>query len=122
MFFQNLRLHMTYFRNQRAALVEAASMVRQPVAAAWTALRDAVATDAGAGFAGKVDWTGQESEVLLLEKPLPGTAVIVAVDCGELTMVAVSLYLYGDAAVAEAAGKELTALLTDRFPAAEETT
>jgi uncharacterized protein YndB with AHSA1/START domain len=114
MFFQNLRLQLTHFRGQRAALLEAVAMVQAPMDAAWKALGDGIAGDAP--FTGTVEWADDYSEVLLLEKPMPGTAVAVAVDLGEQAMVAVSLYLYGDTSEAAQSGEKLQAWLAARFP------
>jgi len=131
-YFRILRLYLEHFQGQGCSNVQLMAMAPQPLAAAWESLVSALglagvgqgerwSTPAGVPpLAGKVEQTGEDAhrfEILRLNEPSPGIALLQAQPAGEQTYLWLNLYLYGDRGAAAAAQDEplWTAWLTERF-------
>ncbi|MGH9139261.1 MAG: SRPBCC family protein [Acidimicrobiales bacterium] len=133
LFLQNLRMHLTHFRGQRARAVIPVGSMPGPNDAAFSALCDALGVrpdlrprdrfaTAGAGvpeLAGTVDEIIRQpaatAYLLLLDAPAPGTALVAAEGDGDKVTVSTYLYLYGDAA--EKLEDAWTPFFAERFAA-----
>lgn len=132
LFFENLRLHLTFFKGEHAQAIVPMRTIPGPNARAWTQLCGAigVASDLNAGDVLETDAaaplplhgsvhhaqrTAKVSNYLaVLEGPLRGTAVIAAEGDGDAVMVSTWLYLYGgDTAPIERSVNELLARLAE---------
>ncbi|MBY0229859.1 MAG: SRPBCC domain-containing protein [Gemmataceae bacterium] len=110
-FFRTLRIYLTHFRGQRSALMQKMAPVMATEAEAWERLTAALglkgvgagqrvtAADAPA-LSGVVEHaTEKPYDILLrLDRPGPGVAAVGAFNCGGPIMVALNLFLYGEAA------------------------
>ncbi len=135
-FFRTLRIYLTHFRGQRAALMQVMASSTSSEAQAWDTLTSAVGVKgltvgqrwtapAGAPAAGGVlEFVSQSpyDALLRLDTPGPGVAALGAFDCGGSSMVGLNFYLYGDqAATTVAREKPLwQAWVQERFPASAE--
>ncbi len=119
-FFRTLRLYLEHFRGQRCSNLQAMAMAPQPVSTAWETLTSGLglagvapgqrwSAPAGAPpFAGVVEDAGESThrfELLRLDEPAPGLALLQATSAGKQVYMAASLYLYGDRG-AEAAARD----------------
>ena len=138
-FFRTLRIYLTHFRGQRSAIMQFVAPVAGTEAQAWETLTAALGLKgvsvgqrwtAPAGvpagipaLGGVVEYVTQSPyDVLLrLDKPGPGVAALGAFNCGP-TMVALTLYLYGDQAVGTVAREtpHWQAWIQERFPTPSE--
>ena len=129
MFLEHLRIHLTHFAGRTAEPVVPSGFASGPNEAAWKALCDAlgVADDLQPGDAfvtgehapplrGTVATVVPIGYLLVLEAPLPGTALVVA-EGDEQVMLSAWLYLYGDATRADDIRAIWTSWMTERFPA-----
>jgi uncharacterized protein YndB with AHSA1/START domain len=113
-FLENLRLHLSHFRGQRARPIIPTAMTSGPGEEAWTRLcaalgvpptltaGDRFVTD-GPGvpvLAGRVEQAAFAPAVrtyhLLLDEPAPGTAFVTVEGNGDVVAASAYLYLYGD--------------------------
>jgi uncharacterized protein YndB with AHSA1/START domain len=125
-----LRIYMTSFAGQRAAMRELAGFTEGPKDAAFGRFLDAaglggaptgarVATGNGAPLLnGVVEPSAEKARLVRIESPVPGVAYFGAHDCGGPVMVWLNLYVYGENAEADAARLEPAwrAWMTERFP------
>jgi uncharacterized protein YndB with AHSA1/START domain len=116
-FLRTLRIYLTHFRGQRSAAMKWMAPVAGTEADAWDALTAALGMkglrvgqhrSAPAGvpaIGGVAEYVGQNPNdaLLRLDKPGPGVAALGTFDFGGQSMVALSVYLYGDQAAATAA-------------------
>jgi uncharacterized protein YndB with AHSA1/START domain len=131
-FFRTLRIYLTHFRGQRAAIMQLMAPVAGTEAEAWETLTAALGLKglrvgqrctAPAGvpaFSGVVEYVSQSpyDALLRLDKPGPGVAAVGAFNCGGPIMVALNFYLYGDQAAANVARETplWQAWFQERFP------
>jgi hypothetical protein len=132
-FFRTLRIYLTHFRGQRAALMQFVAPVAGTEADAWEALTSAFGlTDVSVGqhwtapagvpaLGGVAEYISRSPHdaLLRLDTPGPGVAALGAFAIGGQSMVALSFYHYGDEA-AETATRETPAWqawIDERFPA-----
>jgi uncharacterized protein YndB with AHSA1/START domain len=137
-FFRTLRIYLTHFRGQRSALMQFVAPVAGTEAEAWDSLISAVGMKgvsvgqrwtAPAGvpaLSGVAEYVSHRPYDALarIDKPGPGVAALGAFNMGGQSMVALSVYHYGDLA-AETAARETPqwqAWIQERFPAPSETT
>jgi uncharacterized protein YndB with AHSA1/START domain len=132
-FFRTLRIYLTHFRGQRSAIMQFVAPAAGTEAEAWQTLTGALGltgvtvgqrwtAPVAAGIpalGGVVEYaTKSPYDILLrLEKPGPGVAALGAFNCGP-TMVALSVYHYGDQA-AQTVARETPlwrAWIQERFP------
>ena len=135
-FFRTLRIYLTHFRNQRSALMQFVIPVPGTEAEAWDTLTAALAvkgvsvgarwtTPAGVpALGGVAEYLSQSPHdaLLRLDTPGPGVAALGAFSMGSQSMVALSVYHYGDRAD-ETAARETpawNAWIQSRFPASSE--
>jgi uncharacterized protein YndB with AHSA1/START domain len=136
-FFRTLRIYLTHFRGQRAALMQFVAPVAGTEAQAWETLTAAFGLkglsvgqrwSAPAGvpaLSGVAEYVSQSpyDALMRLDKPGPGVAAFGAFNCGGPSMVAVNFYCYGDQA-AETVARETPmwqAWIEERFPMPLET-
>jgi len=136
-FFRILRLYLTYFVDQPAALLQLGAGTTLPPQDAWNEF----ATALGIGqvsegdrcqievadlpsFAAVIERVGRgaphaEEVLMRTEEPMAGLAHGFALKMGEKTYVSLRLYLYGDSAAesAERFEPSWSAWMNDRFPA-----
>lgn len=118
-FFRTLRIYLTHFRGQRSAIMQFVAPFAGPEAEAWETLTTAVGLQ---GLSLGQSWTAPAGvpslrgvaehvsqspydALLRLDAPGPGVAAFGAFNCGGPSMVALSVYHYGDQA-AETAARE----------------
>ncbi len=131
-FFRTLRIYLTHFRGQRSAIVQLVAPVAGTEAEAWDSLTGALGLN---GLCVGQHWTAPASVpalsgvaeyvsqnpydmLLRLDKPRPGVAALGAFNMGGQSMVALSVYQYGDQA-AETVARETPrwrAWMHERFP------
>jgi uncharacterized protein YndB with AHSA1/START domain len=131
-FLENLRLHLTHFAGRRADMLHEVAFLPDGVEEdAWGSLCAALGVPATLGAGARLETTGAgvpalaatvESAapnpyLLRIEAPSPGTGFVSAEACAGGVMLHVALYLYGDAALADAAARDWGAWLAARFPA-----
>jgi uncharacterized protein YndB with AHSA1/START domain len=136
-FFRALRSYLIYFRGQRCANLQAMALASQPLAAAWESLAAGLglaepapgqrwSAPAGAPpLAGVIEDAGESGqrhrfELLRLDEPAPGLALLQGNPAGDRAYMTISLYLYGDRG-AEAAvqnGPGWQAWMKERFASA----
>jgi len=132
-FLNILRIYLTHFRGQRAAIMQVTTPIASTEAEAWETLTEALGikgvsvgqrwtTPAGVSpLGGVVELVTEDpyDALLRLDKPGPGIAALGAVTYpGGQSLVAMNLYMYGDQA-AEAVARETLlwqAFLEERFP------
>ncbi len=132
LFMENLRLHLTHFRGQRAEPVIPVGMAPGPNQTAFDELcralgifadlqagdRLATSGDGVPPLAGTLQAVKRTAKVsayfLLLDGPAPGTAFLAAEGDGEQVSVCAYLYLYGGDTASIGSG--WTAFLAERFP------
>lgn len=114
-----LRLYLTHFRGQRAAIMQLMAPVAGTPADAWATLTSALglsgvragqrsSAPAGApALGGVVEYVSESpyGALLRLDKPGPGTAALGTIEFGDTVMATLSFYLYGDQA-AETVARE----------------
>jgi uncharacterized protein YndB with AHSA1/START domain len=132
-FFRTLRIYLTHFRGQRSTLMQFVAVAAGTEAEAWASLTSALGaehvsvgerwtTPAGAPVLGGVaeHVTQRPHDVLVrLDTPGPGVAALGAFNMGGQSMVAVSVYHYGDQS-AKTAARETPiwqAFMDEHFPA-----
>ena len=131
-FFRTLRIYLTHFRGQRSAIMQIVAPVAGTEADAWDTLTAALgltgvtvgqrwAAPAGvppvSGVAEYVS-QGPYDALLRIDTPGPGVAALGAFNVGGQSMVALSVYQYGDRA-AETVARETPpwqAWIQSRFP------
>jgi uncharacterized protein YndB with AHSA1/START domain len=131
-FLENLRLHLTHFAGRSARMLHLVAPRPGTTAdGAFAELCAALGVDAamvpGArletdndgvpALTGAVDSVLPNAYVFRVDAPLPGTGFVSAERYADDVVLHVALYLYGDAAVADAAARDWGAWLTARFPA-----
>jgi uncharacterized protein YndB with AHSA1/START domain len=133
-FFRILRLYLGQFPGERCANVQLAAFAPGPEASAWSALTgplgtagaqvgQRLATSSGAPpLSGQVEAAregGHPHQLLKLDAPLQGLALLSACGMGDMVWLSVWLYLYGDQAADAAARQEplWQAWMAERFPA-----
>jgi uncharacterized protein YndB with AHSA1/START domain len=131
-FLENLRLHLTHFKGQRADMLHEVALLHDVAENdAWRALCDALGVPATLGpgdrletagdhvpaLTATVESVGPNPYLLRVEAPLPGTGFVSAESCAGGVMLHVALYLYGDAAIARTAARDWAAWMPARFPA-----
>jgi uncharacterized protein YndB with AHSA1/START domain len=130
--FRILRLYMTHFRGQRAAIMQLMAPVAGTPADAWARLTTAAGLEgvgtgqrwvAPAGvpaFAGVVEYVSDNpyGALLRLEQPAPGTAALGTIEFGDTVMATLSFYLYGEQAAGTIAREtpRWQAWMQERFP------
>ncbi|MGE5802720.1 MAG: SRPBCC family protein [Gemmatimonadota bacterium] len=131
-FFRTLRIYLTHFRGQRSTIMQFVAPVAGTEAEAWEALTAAFGLKgmsvaqrwtAPAGVpasSGVVEYLTESpyDALLRLDKPGPGVAALGAYNLGGQSMVAMSIYSYGDKA-AETSARETPrwqAWMQQRFP------
>ena len=134
-FFRTLRIYLTHFQGQRSKLMQFVTPVAGTEAQAWETLTTAMELKgAGVGlrctapagmpaFSGVVEYLSESpyDALLRLDKPGPGVAALGAFTFGGQSMVALSIYHYGDQA-AETAARETPlwqAWIEERFPTSD---
>lgn len=109
-FFRSLRIYLTHFRGQKSTLMQFVFPFPGAEAEAWNTLITNVGVEganvgkkwsAPAGvppFSGVVEYYSENpyDALLLLDDPSPGIAALGAFNCGGPSMIAMSIYLYGD--------------------------
>lgn len=138
LFLENLRLHLTHFRGQRARAVIPTGLVAGTRDSAFEEVCTALGVpsdlttgdrfDASAPgapplsghVAAAATTTGTRAYHLVLDTPAPGTAILSAEQTGDRVAVSLWLYLYGPEAsdMADAVGPFLTALSERLAPTA----
>jgi uncharacterized protein YndB with AHSA1/START domain len=138
-FFRTLRIYLTHFRGQRSAIMQVMTPVAGTDAEAWDTLTSALGvkgvrvgqrwtTPAGVRpLSGVVEYSTERpyDALLRLDQPGPGVAALGAfTHPGGQSMLAMSLYLYGDQAAATVARETplWQAWLQERFPTPAELT
>jgi uncharacterized protein YndB with AHSA1/START domain len=132
-FFRTLRIYLTHFRGQRSAIMQLMAPAAGTEADAWAALAAALGVKgvsvgqrwtAPAGvpaLSGVVEYLTQSpyDALFRLDKPGPGVGALGAFNFGGQSMVALSLYLYGDHAVENVAREKprWEAWIQEHFPA-----
>ena len=135
-YFRILRIYLTHFRNQRAALMQWLAPASGSTAEAFQALTSALGvsgasagqrTSAPAGapsLSGVVEYVSQRpyNALIRLDAPGPGVAALGAVGFGGQSMVTLGFYLYGDQAEATVAREtpRWEAWVQAHFPAPSE--
>jgi len=136
-FFRTLRIYLTHFRGQRAALMQFVAPVAAPEAQAWEMLTAALGVQGlGVGQrwttpvgvparSGVLEYLAESpyDALLRLDKPGPGVAALGAFNCGGPSMVALNFYHYGDQA-AETAARDTPlwqAWIDEHFPTPSQT-
>ena len=132
-FLRTLRIYLTHFRGQRAAIMQATTPVACTEAEAWHTLTSALGVD---GVSAGQRWTTPAGEpalggvveyrtedpydaLLRLDSPGPGIAALGAVTYpGGQTVAAMNVYLYGDQAAGTVARETplWQAWIQERFP------
>jgi len=132
-FLNILRIYLTHFRGQRAAIMQVTTPIASTEAEAWETLTEALGikgvsvgqrwtTPAGVSpLGGVVELVTEDpyDALLRLDKPGPGIAALGAVTYpGGQSLVAMNLYVYGDQAAETVARETLVwqAFLEERFP------
>ncbi|MBL8114654.1 MAG: SRPBCC domain-containing protein [Acidobacteria bacterium] len=128
-FLQVLRIYLSGFAGQHAAMAELAGMTEGPKGRAFTELKDALGlSDATVGsrvqsaagsppFTGILERADSHAVVLRMESPIQGAAVLGAHDCGGPVMTWMNLYAYGEGAEGvESAAAPLREWMAKRFP------
>ena len=132
-FLNILRIYLTHFRGQRAAIMQVTTPIASTEAEAWDTLTEALGikgvsvgqrwtTPAGVSpLGGVVELVTEDpyDALLRLDKPGPGIAALGAVTYpGGQSLVAMNLYVYGDQAAETVARETLVwqAFLEERFP------
>jgi hypothetical protein len=136
-FFRTLRIYLTHFRGQRSALMQFVAPVPGTEAEAWDTLTAAVglkgvsvgqrwtAASGVPALSGVAEYVSQRpyDTLLRIDTPGPGVAALGAFDMGGQSMVALSVYHYGDQAE-ETVARETPlwhAWIHERFPMPAET-
>ena len=136
-FFRTLRIYLTHFRGQRSAIMPFVAPVSGTVAEAWVTFTAALGLrgltvrqrwTAPAGvpsLSGVAEYVSQSPHdaLLRLDEPGPGVAALGAFNIGGQTMIALTVYHYGDQA-AEIVARETPpwqAWIQERFPVPLET-
>ena len=108
--FRVLRLYLTHFRGQRATMMQAMAPVAGSSGEAWATLTAAlglqgvnpgerwVVPASAPALGGVVEHVSEDpvGVLLRLDTPGPGIATLFTIEFGDMVMVAVSAYLYGD--------------------------
>jgi len=132
-FLNILRIYLTHFRGQRAAIMQVTTPIASTEAEAWETLTEALGikgvsvgqrwtTPAGVSpLGGVVELVTEDpyDALLRLDKPGPGIAALGAVTYpGGQSLVAMNLYVYGDQAAETVARETLVwqAFLQECFP------
>jgi uncharacterized protein YndB with AHSA1/START domain len=131
-FFRTLRIYLSHFRGQRSALMQFVAPVAGTESQAWETLTTALGLEglsvgqhwrAPAGvpaMGGVVEYVARSpfDALVRLEAPGPGVAALGVFAMGDQTMVAVSLYHYGERAEETVARETPTwqAWIQERFP------
>jgi uncharacterized protein YndB with AHSA1/START domain len=138
-FFRTLRIYLTHFRGQRSAISQFVAPVAGTEAEAWETLTAAVGlkgvsvgerwtapkgVPAVPSLSGVMEYVSERpyDALLRLDKPGPGVAALGAFKMGGQSMVALSVYHYGDQA-AETVARETPlwqAWIQERFPTPSE--
>jgi uncharacterized protein YndB with AHSA1/START domain len=135
-FFRTLRIYLTHFRGQRSALMPFVVPVAGTEAEAWDTVTAALGlkgvsvgqhwtTPGGVPpLSGVAEYVSQSPHdaLLRLDKPGPGVAALGAFNVGGQTMIALTVYQYGERA-AETVAREAPAWqgwIQERFPAPSE--
>ena len=119
LFMLNLKLHLQHFKGQTAASSLPMTMWAGPADAAWATLTGELGISASPGvgdrievaaadapsLAGTVVEAASQRIALILDTPSPGTGFIVVEGGGEMVVVSIWAYLYGDEG-AEAAQRD----------------
>lgn len=120
LFLKNLQLHLAHFPGQAGRAMLPMAMWAGDQASAWTAVTDALGIPAEPAPGERIEAQGDtpplagtvvDSEPgfrvsLLLDAPLPGTALVAAEGTGETTGISIWLYVYGAEAEAVVARDE----------------
>ena len=120
LFLKNLQLHLAHFRGQAGRAMQPMATWAGDQSTVWAAVTDALGIPAAPAPGERIVSSGEvpafagtvvDSEPgfrisLLLESPLPGTALIAAESAGENSGVSIWMYLYGDEAEAVIARDE----------------
>lgn len=131
-FFRTLTIYLTHFRGQRSAVMQVVTPVAGTEAEAWETLTAALGLNGvrvGQGWTapanvpalrGVAEYVSQSpyDALLRLDTPGPGVAALGAFNVGGQSMVALTLYRYGDQA-AETVARETPrwrAWIQERFP------
>lgn len=136
-FFRTLRIYLTHFRGQRSAIMQFVVPVAGTEAEAWEMLTAALAVrglsvgqrwTAPAGvpaLSGVAEYVSQSpyDALLRLDKPGPGVGALGAFNVGGQSMLALTVYHYGDQAAGTVARETPVwqAWLRERFPMPSET-
>ena len=131
-FFRTLRIYLSHFRGQRSALMQFVAYVAGTEAEAWESLTSALGvqgvnvgerwtTPAGVpSLSGVAEYKSQSPYDMLvrLDTPGPGVASLGAFNMGGQSMVAVSVFHYGDESARTAARETPVwqAWIEERFP------
>ncbi len=131
-FFRTLRIYLAHFRGQRSKLMQFVAPAAGTDAEAWETLTTAIGQNGLTvgqrwtapadvpALSGLAEYVSQSpfDTLLRLDKPGPGVAALGAFNCGGQTMVALSLYLYGDQAAGTVAQETplWEAWFHNRFP------
>jgi uncharacterized protein YndB with AHSA1/START domain len=139
LFFRVLHLYMSKFRGMHGRSLIATGISSEPEPQTWNKLiqmlslsNKSVGKNCKTGsdapqLSGTVEWVNDSKSapamMLKLEQPTPGIALFGATDCGGVTQVSVSLYLYGDSAqdVVPFQESEWQTWMSGRFPAPAQT-
>jgi uncharacterized protein YndB with AHSA1/START domain len=140
-FFRTLRIYLTHFRGQRSAIMQLVAPAAGTEAEAWDTLTAplglkgvsvgrrwtapaAPAVPSVPSLSGVVEYVSQSpyDALLRLDTPGPGVAALGAFNFGGQSMVALSLYLYGDQAAATVARETplWQGWIQERFPTPSE--
>ena len=120
LFMSNLKLHLQHFKGRTAASSLPMGMWPGPGPQTWARLTDALGIPAAPADGDRVEVTAADAPALagtvvdaspqrlalLVDEPAPGTAFMAAEGTGEMVMVSVWAYLYGDEGAACAARDE----------------
>ena len=136
-FFRTLRIYLTHFRGQRSAILQLMAPVPGTEAEAWETLTDALGLKgvsvgqrwtAPAGvptLGGVAEYLSQtpNDALVRLDTPGPGVAAFGTFNFGGQSMVAVTVYHYGDQAAGTVARETplWQACIQERFPTPAET-
>ena len=131
-FFRTLRIYLTHFRGQRSAIMQFVAPVAGTEAEAWEKLTAALGLNGVSvgqhwaspadvpALGGVAEYVSQRpyDTLLRLDTPAPGVGALGAFNMGGQSMVALTVYHYGDQA-AETAARETPlwqAWINERFP------
>jgi hypothetical protein len=97
--FRILRLYVMHFRGQPCAAFRVTGMVPAPASTAWDRLRTAFTTGGTPPYTGAIEWTSDGphlNQIVRLDAPTPGTAVLLATPMAGTVYLMIGFYLYGD--------------------------